>query len=421
MLSAILKSTGKIEIQDVAIPEPAEGELLVKVKSALTCGTDLKAYLRGHALIPMPGPFGHEFSGVVAAKGKGVGRFKVGDAVMSVHSAPCLTCAYCRKKLFNLCENLMASKVLGAFAEYILIPKHVVNQNTFRKPERLGFKEAAFLEPLSCVVHSVEPLKIRQKDTALIIGAGPIGLLHLMLLKHKGAKVMMTGLEQERLETARKLGADSIFHPSETAAQVRDFSRGMGVDYVFECTGQPQVWESSVNYVRRGGTVVLFGGCKKGTDVTFSAERLHYDEITLRGIFHFTPQDVKKAFLLLKDGKIDVKQLITGTCSLQELPSVFPCWPKARALNTSLFPSSRASFSSDDERTISFILTGMTISSRGMRTYRLFCPFACACWIFTLLPIMITSSTERITRSASSAGTSTKVNLSKTSILPILL
>jgi L-iditol 2-dehydrogenase len=132
VLSAILKEPGTIEIHDVAVPEPTEGELLVRVKSALTCGTDLKAYLRGHPLIPMPGPVGHEFSGVVAARGKGAGRFKVGDAVMSVHSAPCLNCAYCAKGFFNLCENLMSSKVLGAFSEYILIPRHVVSQNVLK-------------------------------------------------------------------------------------------------------------------------------------------------------------------------------------------------------------------------------------------------------------------------------------------------
>ena len=194
------------------------------------------------------------------------------------------------------------------------------------------------MEPLSCVVHSVGPLNITNKDTVLIIGAGPIGLLHLMLLKHKGAKVMITGLEQERLDTAKKLGADVVFHPSETATQVRDFSLGMGMDYVFECTGQPGVWESSVDYVRRGGTVVLFGGCKKGTDVTFSAERLHYDEITLKGIFHFTPQDVKKAFLLLKNNKIDVKQLITATCSLKKVASVFPLLAKGKGIKYAVVP-----------------------------------------------------------------------------------
>jgi L-iditol 2-dehydrogenase len=338
MLSAILEKPHTIKVREVPTPQPAEGELLVKVKAALTCGTDLKAYLRGHSLIPMPGPFGHEFSGVVAARGKGVRRFNVGDAVMSVHSAPCLNCAYCAKGLFNLCEDLMSSKVLGAFSEYILIPRHIVSQNVFKKPDSLSFREAAFLEPLACVVHSIEQLKIVPNETVLIIGAGPIGLLHLLLLKHKGAKVMMTGLEQERLETAKKLGADAVFHPSETAAAVREFSRGMGVDYVFECTGQPDVWESSVDYLRRGGTVVLFGGCKKGTDVTFSAERLHYDEITLKGVFHFTPQDVKKTYLLLKNNKIDVKQLITGAYSLKDVPSVFPLLAKGKGIKYAVVP-----------------------------------------------------------------------------------
>jgi L-iditol 2-dehydrogenase len=338
MLTAILECPGTIKIEDSAIPEPGAGELLVKIKAALTCGTDLKAYLRGHSLIPMPGPFGHEFSGTVAAKGKGAAGFEVGDPVMAVHSAPCKKCAFCGKGLFNLCENLMSSKVLGAFSEYILIPKHVVKQNVFRKPEGLSFKEAAFLEPLSCVVHSIEPLKITSKDKVLIIGAGPIGLLHLMLARHKGAKVMITALEQERLDIARKLGADLTFQPTDTMKAVREFTAGIGADYVFECTGQPAVWESSVDYVRRGGTVVLFGGCKSGTKVTFSADRLHYDELTMKGVFHFTPDDVKKAYILLKDGKLNVKKLITGTCSLKEVASVFPLLAKGKGIKYAVVP-----------------------------------------------------------------------------------
>src|SRR5512139_2388566 len=116
MLAAILTRPGEIELQETAIPEPREGELLIEVKSSLTCGTDLKAFVRGHSLIPMPGPFGHEFSGIVVDKGKGVSKFRVGDRVMAVHSAPCLRCSYCRKKLYNLCEALMTEKVLGAFS-----------------------------------------------------------------------------------------------------------------------------------------------------------------------------------------------------------------------------------------------------------------------------------------------------------------
>ncbi len=323
MLSAMLSRPGTIEVQDVILPEPSEGELLIQVKAALTCGTDLKAFVRGHALIPMPGPFGHEFSGIIVDKGKGVTKFRIGDSVMAVHSAPCLSCGYCRKGLFNLCEKIMATKVLGAFSEYVLLPRHVVAQNVFRKPEGLSYKEAAFLEPLACVVHGMENLCMKEGDTVFIIGAGPIGLLHLLLARSKGARVMITGLEKERLKTAKKLGAERICDPANAADAARDFSGGLGVDYVFECTGQPAIWEVSVDYVRRGGTVVLFGGCRADTTVTFNAERLHYDEITLKGTFHFTPDDVRKAQILLRDRKINVQPLISGTVRLKEIQQAF--------------------------------------------------------------------------------------------------
>ena len=338
MLSAILTRPGEIEIREVSIPEPSEGELLVEVKSSLTCGTDLKAFIRGHSLIPMPGPFGHEFSGIVVEKGKGVSKFSVGDSVMAVHSAPCRECPHCRKNLFNLCENIMSTKVLGAFSEYILLPKHVVKQNVFKKPKNLNFSEAAFLEPLACVVHAMEPLGIKKNDTIFIIGAGPIGLLHLMLAKSKGARVMITGLEEERLKIAKKLGADLVFDPSQTVKSVRDFTEGLGADYVIECTGQPDIWESSVEYVRRGGSIILFGGCKSGAVVRFKAERLHYDEISLRGTFHFTPKDVSKAFDLLKNRTIEVRKLISGNCPLKDIKDVFVRLAKGDGIKYAIIP-----------------------------------------------------------------------------------
>lgn len=338
MLIAILSRPKVIELKEVDVPEPSEGELLVKIKSSLTCGTDLKAFIRGHSLIPMPGPFGHEFSGIVAAKGKGVSKFKTGDAVMAVHSAPCLNCKYCKRGLFNLCDSLMSTKILGAFAEYIIIPKHIVQQNVFKKPASLNFKEASFLEPLSCVLHGMEPLNINKKSTIFIIGAGPIGLLHLMIAKSKGARVLITGLEEERLKIAAKLGADVVFKTLEDGKLVHDFTEGMGADYVFECTGKPGIWESSVNYVKKSGTVILFGGCKTGSSVNFSAERLHYDEITIKGSFHFTPQDVKKAFLLLKNKKLDVKKLITDTYPLSDIINVFNMLVNGKGIKYAIVP-----------------------------------------------------------------------------------
>jgi L-iditol 2-dehydrogenase len=327
LLANILVEPGKIELSEVEMQKPSYGEILVKIEVALTCGTDLKAFLRGHDLIPMPGVFGHEFSGVVAEVGKGVRRFKEGDAVMAVHTAPCLRCFFCGKSLYNLCEKIMHTKVLGAFAEYILLPSHVVAQNVFHKPKNLPFEEAAFLEPLSCVVHSVDPLRIKKGDSVLILGAGPIGLFHLLLLKIKGAKVAVADIKEERLKNAKKLGA--IPYPlvgggkGEGYTSVNEFTDCRGFDYVFECTGKLDVWEASVNYARRGGTVILFGGCKSGTTVTYEAGRLHYDEITLKGAFHYTPSDVKKAYKLLREGKLGVSKLISGRYSLRHTQEAF--------------------------------------------------------------------------------------------------
>jgi L-iditol 2-dehydrogenase len=333
-----LMQPGTVVMKDIPTPKPAFGEVLIRIKAALTCGTDLKAFVRGHPMIPMPGLFGHEFSGVVEEAGKGVKRFRPGDEVMSVHTAPCRKCRYCAIGEYNLCENIMHTKILGAFAEYIVIPKHIVKQNLFHKPPQLAFEEAAFLEPLACVVHGMRGLNIKKGDSVLIIGAGPIGLLHLLLAKLKGARVMITGLERDRLEMARRLGADDITLPSLLVENIETATSGLGFDYVFECTGQVEVWENAVDYVRPGGTVILFGGCKQGTVVTYDTYRIHYNEITLKGIFHFTPADVKKSYKLLGDGLIDVRPLISGNYPLEKIHEPFDKLSRGEGIKYAITP-----------------------------------------------------------------------------------
>jgi L-iditol 2-dehydrogenase len=338
LLANILVEPGRIELRQIEIPKPSRGEILVRIKAALTCGTDLKAFRRGHPVIPMPGVFGHEFSGIVAAAGKGVKRFREGDGIMAVHSAPCLECGYCRKRLYNLCEKIMPTKILGAFAEYILLPSHIVKQNVFRKPEGLPFEEAAFLEPLSCVVHGLEPVSLKKDDHALVIGAGPIGLLHLLLLKNMGVKVSVADKHDRKLRIAKELGAHSVSKADRIDALKKRDGNGIGFDYVFECTGMPEVWESSVNYVRRGGTVVLFGGCKAETTVTYDAGKLHYDEITLRGVFHYTPPDVKKAYALLCGGRLGISRLISGRYPLRQTQKAFDKLSKGIGIKYAIIP-----------------------------------------------------------------------------------
>jgi len=333
-----LMQPGTVEVKDIPTPKPAFGEVLVRVLAALTCGTDLKAFVRGHPMIPMPGLFGHEFSGIVEEAGIGVRSFKPGDEVMSVHTAPCQECPYCAMKLYNLCENIMHTKILGAFAEQIIIPQHIVMQNLLHKPPQLSFSEAAFLEPLACVVHGMRGLNIKKGDSVLIIGTGSIGLLHLLLAKLKGARVMITGLERERLETARHLGADKITLPAQLVENIAILTAGLGFDYVFECTGQVTVWEDAVNYTRRGGTVILFGGCKQGTVASYNTYRIHYDEITLKGIFHFTPADVKESYKLLSDGMINVTSLISGNYPLEKIHEPFEKLSRGEGIKYAIMP-----------------------------------------------------------------------------------
>jgi L-iditol 2-dehydrogenase len=349
LLANILVKPGKVDLRDLPLPRPSQGEVLVKIRAALTCGTDLKAFKRGHPVIPMPGVFGHEFSGIVAETGKGVRRFKAGDEIMAVHSAPCMKCRYCKKNLYNLCEKIMYTKILGAFAEYILLPSHIVRHNAFLKPRKLSFEEAAFLEPLSCVVHGMKTVDIKKGSHALVIGSGPIGLLHLLLLKAKGASVTVTDKHTTKLKIAKKLGADSIMKspsslpPFSTGGQggilrTNNLANFIGFDFLFECTGMPEVWEASVNYVRRGGTVILFGGCKSGTTVTYDTGRLHYDEITLRGVFHYSPADVREAYRLLTEGKIEVSCLISGRYSLRQTQKAFEKLSKGIGLKYAIIP-----------------------------------------------------------------------------------
>ena len=338
MKSAYLTNPGSIEIRDVPVPNPGPGEIVVKIRSALTCGTDLKAYIRGHDLIPMPGPFGHEFSGTVHSIGEGVTKFSSGDDIMSVHSAPCRNCDYCNRGLHNLCRNIMKDKVLGAFSDYLLIPAKVVKQNAFSKSENISFDEAAMLEPLACVVHPYSTLDMKYVRKALVIGAGPIGLLHLLFLKSKGIHAIVSDINGGRLKLAGSLGADSISLPDSLEKTVYDTTNSMGVDLVVECTGQINVWQDSINYVRRGGTVILFGGCKGGSSVQFDAQRLHYDEISLMASFHFTPGDVKSAYDLLCEKDIDVKPLITDMAELKDIHAVFEDLRNGNGIKYSIRP-----------------------------------------------------------------------------------
>jgi L-iditol 2-dehydrogenase len=313
MQALLLERPGSLSLQELEVPQPGPGEILIHVKAATTCGTDLKAYMRGHPQIPMPGVFGHEYSGVVAATGDGA-PFKVGDAVMGVHSAPCQSCFWCLRDQENLCESIMATKVLGSYAEYLLVPARIASLNVFLKPADIPFEIASLLEPLSCVAQGIQLLNIRPDDRVLVIGPGAIGLMFVAALRLLGVeKVTLAGRNVSRLEVGEGFGAKAIQYKEASGE----------FDFVIECTGQTEVWEKSVDFSRRGGTVMLFGGCPGGTSVTFDTKRLHYDQITLVSPFHFGTQAVQTAGTWLTDKRMDLAPLISGERKLSEGEQTF--------------------------------------------------------------------------------------------------
>ncbi len=311
-----------IRYEEVNIKEPAEGEVLVKVEAALTCGTDVKTLKRGHPLLikETPSGFGHEFSGTIAKLGEGVEGFEVGDRVVAANSAPCGECFFCRKGEENLCENLYLLN--GAYAQYITIPKLIVEKNLIKIPDSVSFRRAAFSEPLANVVHGIVRTPINKGDTVGIVGIGPIGLMFARLAKLKGARVIAMGRNPLKLKAAHDFAqADEIIdlkkypNPKELILSLTPEKRGL--DVAVECVGLPEIWESMFGLVRRGGTVHLFGGCSSGTTVNIDTRRIHYDEVNVVSVFHHTPKYFREALRLISTGEVDVEKLITKTMQMK--------------------------------------------------------------------------------------------------------
>lgn len=317
MVAVVLVEPGCIEHRRVPIPVPGPGEVLVRVMAATTCGTDLKAFQRGHPQIPMPGVLGHEYSGIVEAVGPHA-PFTVDEPVMGVHSAPCQTCSWCLRDQENLCESIMRTKVLGSYAQYLLIPEHVARLNLFPKPVSISFERASLLEPLACVAHGIELAAPLSSSKILVIGPGAIGLMFVSALNYLGSPdVTIAGRNESRLQIARDLGATAI-----TLAELCDHHLE-AFDIVIECTGREEIWEKSLGFVRRGGKVVLFGGCPAGSTVQLDTKKIHYDQITLISPFHFGTRAVRKAREWLLDERLVLAPILSGERKLFDAAEVF--------------------------------------------------------------------------------------------------
>lgn len=324
-MAAVLYGKEHLQVEPVAVPEVGPGDILVRVKAALTCGTDVKVFRRGyHArMIVPPAVFGHELAGDVVARGERVTAFGLGQRVVSANSAPCENCYFCLRGLQNLCEDLLFNN--GAYAEFIRIPERIVKQNTYEIPAHVSYQDAALVEPLACVLRGLEETGIRPGDTVTIIGLGPIGLMFVRLAKVYGARVIAIGRRKTQLDRAAAMGADELISTADQpkpAPVVRRLTQGRGTDIAIEAVGRPETWHWAVDMVRRGGTVNFFGGCPNESRVSLDTSLLHYSEITCKASFHHTPLHIRKALDIVSNGDITARDFVNREEPLTNLLEV---------------------------------------------------------------------------------------------------
>jgi L-iditol 2-dehydrogenase len=325
MTAAVLYGKRDVRIEQIPIPRAGPGEVLLRIRAALTCGTDLKVYRQGfHArMIVPPAVFGHELAGVVAEVGPGVDSFLPGMRVVAANSAPCNQCFFCERHLANLCQDLQF--INGAYAEFIKIPERIVRQNLLILPDNLGFHEAALVEPLACVLRGIEETGILEGETVAVIGMGPVGLMFVQMLKSIGVTVISVGKRSGQLSLAAEMGADYVVDSTTTNAveEVRKVTNGRrGADIVIEAVGSTETWQQAMGMVRRGGTINLFGGCPSGTHIPLDTTLIHYSEITIKASFHHTPRHIREALEVIRRGRIRAHMLITGEERLTSLGNV---------------------------------------------------------------------------------------------------
>jgi L-iditol 2-dehydrogenase len=351
MKAAVLRGKEDLRVEQVPIPVAGPGEVVLRVDAALTCGTDLKVYRRGyHArMLTVDRLFGHEAAGTIVETGEGVSEFRVGDRVVPLNSAPCDACFFCQQGQQNLCDDLLFNN--GAYAEYLRVPARIVEKNMLRIPDGMAAEHAALTEPLACVVRGLEESGARAAQTAIVLGAGPIGLLFVHAAAIEGLHVIAVVKRSDQVETAKRFGAEravrvaDVDDPVEAARALTPGARG--ADVVFEAVATPESWQWAVRMARKGGVVNLFGGPPAGTAVSLDTNLIHYSDLTLKASFHHTPNTVRKAFGLLQSGRFRAAEFLTDTASLEEVPRVFagmmtrPAEGTAPEIKTVIYPHGR--------------------------------------------------------------------------------
>lgn len=328
-----------LRLETVPVPEIKADEMLVKVRSATTCGTDVKTYLRGHPKYPPPFMFGHEFAGDVIQVGSLVENFAPGMRVTASCFGPCGSCYNCKRHLENLCENM--SYNFACYAEYVRLTWPFVRSNTLVVPENMDYAQAAMLEPLASAVHGQKLVQIQPGETVAILGAGSIGLMHLQLARARGAsRVIVVDKNPQRLEFALDYGASEVLNPDEgdTRSGVLDLTQGKGAEVVIESAGAKVTWELAPHLCRMGGRVLWFGGLPGGAEIVMDAANVHYRQISLFNTHGNSPSDFWEACRMVESGLVQTNHLISGEMPLADVEKALETMIQGKALKISINP-----------------------------------------------------------------------------------
>ncbi len=349
MIAAVLYGPMDVRMEEVPTPEPGPEDLVARVEAASIDFTDRKVYVRGcHPMIEIPGLFGHEWAGVVAAVGERLGaRWRPGMRVVGANSAPCIDsdplarCRACQRARESMCERLLYNN--GAFAPYIRIPGRIASINLHELPPDTPFEEAALAEPLACVMHAIRRMHLCDGDLVAVVGAGPIGLMFVAALRARyGRMIRLLSLDRhdERLAVARTFGADVAINTrgGDVRARVKQTLGVEGVDTVVEAVGSDQAYVDAFELLGRGGTLIAFGGAAAGTIMSLDLHRLHYEEIQIVPIYHHTPRDFTRAVQAIVGRELPVGRLITARLPLAELPRALEMVTERTTLRTVLLP-----------------------------------------------------------------------------------
>ncbi|SEO85989.1 zinc-dependent dehydrogenase [Propionispora vibrioides] len=325
MKAAVYYGRENVVIEERDIPQIGDDEILLKVKYCSICGTDVRIYSFGQANVIPPRILGHEITGVVDKVGKNVSGYVTGENAILAPAIACGTCKDCGRGHSNFCTqaNAFGYSVDGGFAEYIRVPSTAIaNGNLIKLAPRARLSEYCLAEPLSCVINGQQPLNIKKGDQVLVIGAGPIGAMHVLLAKANGANVILADIDSNRLELAGKCGADLLINSKDVdlVGQVKELTNGNGVDVAITACSVPIAQEQALKSVGKGGRVSFFAGLPKEKAVNcLDMNIVHYNEVSIHGAYGSRLDQNIEAYKLLTDKTVDAAKLITHVLPLEQL------------------------------------------------------------------------------------------------------